>query len=91
MTELTFTKVGTRYISDPVEVTSDFIAHLKFSAGNASNNVITIRRSVTGTDYVPAWSTAYDEVTFERTFTGVGSGLNVVVATANEPAEGFIA
>ena len=58
LTDLTFSKQGEAYVSDPVQLQSDAGLHLEF-ASEYKNNGVALFQSMTNTNYVPFGSYNY--------------------------------
>ena len=52
LTDLTFSKQGEAYVSDPVQLQSDAGLHLEF-ASEDKNNGVSLFQSMTNGNYVP--------------------------------------
>lgn len=79
MTALSFTKTGSWYESDAVEVGGDFAVQVDAS----STNEIEILKSVTGTKYMKAYHADAGE-TFVLTYTGAVNGMLIKVRSKQQ-------
>ena len=91
MTELAFTKNVSEWETEEIWVDADFIINLTFDDTERKDNEIAIWRSLTGQDWALAWRKDTNDSVFEKTFTGVGSGTYVKIATRNQPKSGYYA
>lgn len=78
LTDLTFSKHGEAYISDPVQLQSDAGLHLEF-ASEDKNNGVTLFQSMTNGNYVPFGSYNYVGSTMDVAITGVIPGMYIKV------------
>lgn len=84
LTDLTFSKHGEDYVSDPVQLQSDAGLHLEF-ASEDKNNVVSLFQSMTNTNYVPFGSYNYMGSTMDVAITGVIPGMYIKVQSISQP------
>lgn len=84
LTDLTFSKHGEAYVSDPVQLQSDAGLHLEF-ASEDKNNVVSLFQSMTNTNYVPFGSYNYVGSTMDVAITGVILGMYIKVQAISQP------
>lgn len=84
LTDLTFSKHGEAYVSDPVQLQSDAGLHLEFTSED-KNNRFALFQSMTNTNYVPFGS--YNNVgsTIDVAITGVIPGMYIKVQSISQP------
>ncbi|MFK2438131.1 hypothetical protein ACIXRX_21475 [Bacteroides fragilis] len=84
LTNLTFSKHGEAYVSDPVQLQSDAGLHLEFTSED-KNNRCALFQSMTNVNYVPFGS--YNNVgsTIDVAITGVIPGMYIKVQSISQP------
>lgn len=84
LTDLTFSKHGEAYVSDPVQLQSDAGLHLEFTSED-KNNRFALFQSMTNTNYVPFGSYNYVGSTIDVAITGVIPGMYIKVQCISQP------
>ena len=84
LTDLTFSKQGEAYVSDPVQLQSDAGLHLEFTSED-KNNRFALFQSMTNTNYVPFGSYNYVGSTIDVAITGVIPGMYIKVKSISQP------
>ncbi len=84
LTDLTFSKHGEAYVSDPVQLQSDAGLHLEFTSED-KNNRFALFQSMTNTNYVPFGSYNYVGSTIDVAITGVIPGMYIKVQSISQP------
>ena len=84
LTDLTFSKHGEAYVSDPVQLQSDAGLHLEFTSED-KNNRFALFQSMTNTNYVPFGSYNYVGSTIDVAITGVFPGMYIKVQSISQP------
>ena len=84
LTNLTFSKHGEAYVSDPVQLQSDAGLHLEFTSED-KNNRFALFQSMTNTNYVPFGSYNYVGSTIDVAITGVIPGMYIKVQSISQP------
>lgn len=84
LTDLTFSKHGEAYVSDPVQLQSDAGLHLEF-ASEDKNNGVALFQSMTNTNYVPFGSYNYVGSTIDVAIIGVIPGMYIKVQSISQP------
>lgn len=84
LTDLTFSKHGEAYVSDPVQLQSDAGLHLEFTSED-KNNRFALFQSMTNTNYVPFGSYNYVGSTIDVAITGVIPGMYIKVYSISQP------
>lgn len=84
LTDLTFSKQGEAYVSDPVQLQSDAGLHLEFTSED-KNNRFALFQSMTNTNYVPFGSYNYVGSTIDVAITGVILGMYIKVQAISQP------
>lgn len=84
LTDLTFSKQGEAYVSDPVQLQSDAGLHLEF-ASEDKNNVVSLFQSMMNGNYVPFWIINYVGSTMDVAITGVIPGMYIKVQSISQP------
>ena len=84
LTDLTFSKQGELYVSDPVQLQSDAGLHLEFTSED-NNNRFALFQSMTNTNYVPFGSYNYVGSTIDVAITGVIPGMYIKVQSISQP------
>lgn len=85
LTDLTFSKQGEAYVSDPVQLQSDAGLHLEFASEDKGKKWVALFQSMTNTNYVPFGS--YNNVgsTIDVAITGVIPGMYIKVQSISQP------
>lgn len=83
LTDLTFSKQGEAYVSDPVQLQSDAGLHLEFASQD--NNGVALFQSMTNGNYVPFGSYNYVGNTMDVAITGVIPGMYIKVQSISQP------
>ena len=84
LTDLTFSKQGEAYVSDPVQLKSDAGLHLEF-ASEDKNNVVSLFQSMMNGNYVPFGSYNYVGSTMDVAITGVIPRMYIKVQSISQP------
>ena len=84
LTDLTFSKQGEAYVSDPVQLQSDAGLHLEFASENKERNGVALFQSMTNGNYIPFASYNYNG-TIDVAITGVIPGMYIKVQSISQP------
>lgn len=85
LTDLTFSKQGEAYVSDPVQLQSDAGLHLEFASEDKERNNVALFQSMTNVNYVPFGSYNYVGSTIDVAITGVIPGMYIKVQSISQP------
>lgn len=85
LTDLTFSKHGEAYVSDPVQLQSDAGLHLEFTSEDKERNGVALFQSMTNGNYVPFGSYNYVGSTIDVAITGVIPGMYIKVQSISQP------
>ena len=83
--DLTFSKHGEAYVSDPVQLQSDAGLHLEFASEDKERNNVALFQSMTNVNCVPFGSYNYVGSTMDVAITGVIPGMYIKVQSISQP------